>query len=217
MAEKVRSVAEPSGLTYANRLARAFFIAMEDVMGRHGLSTLLADAGLSQYIGQPPADNLLRGFDFVEMAALNQALEDMYGARGGRGMALRVGRAAYAMGLRNLGILRSLSSPVFQSQPINVRVDYGLQALVQLFNHFSDQDCRVNNSGDAYQFTIRNSPMAWGRRAEKPVCHAQVGILQETLRHASNGFEFHVIETTCRATGHDHCTFRINKKAIGEW
>jgi predicted hydrocarbon binding protein len=58
--------------------------------------------------------------------------------------------------------------------------------------------------------------MAWARSSDRPVCHALGGIIQEALRWASNGYEFHVQETTCRASGSEHCVFKINKKPIGQ-
>jgi predicted hydrocarbon binding protein len=58
--------------------------------------------------------------------------------------------------------------------------------------------------------------MAWKRSADKPVCHAQVGILQECLRWVSNGYEYYVVETACRATGSDSCVFSLNKTPIGQ-
>ena len=87
---------EPSGLYYPNRIARYLFLAMEDVMGQSGLNMLLSLAKQDEYIGHYPMDNLVKGFDFASMAAIQQALEDIYGSRGGRGMALRIGRACFS-------------------------------------------------------------------------------------------------------------------------
>jgi predicted hydrocarbon binding protein len=215
--KNAKIVPEPSGLTYPNRFAKAYFVAMDEVMGRHGLATLLGHAHLDRYLDNPPDDSLEQGFDFRDLSALSKALEEMYGSRGGRGMALRIGRAAFAMGLKEFGIMRGLGDPAFQSLPLPMRVDFGLKALASLFNNFSDQECAVEADNTAYVFHIANSPMAWGRVADKPVCHAQVGVIQEALRWATNGYEFHVMETACSATGRDNCTFRINKTAIGEW
>ncbi|MCA9893445.1 MAG: 4-vinyl reductase [Anaerolineae bacterium] len=215
--KNAKIVPEPSGLYYPNRFARAYFDAMEEVMGRHGLATLLGYAKLDHYLSDPPDRSLERNFDFRDIAAMSIALEEMYGARGGRGMALRIGRAAFAMNLKDFGIMRGLADSAFQALPLPMRVDFGLQALSSLFNNFSDQRCEVETENNAYVFNIYNSPMAWNRMAEKPVCHAQVGVIQEGLRWATNGYEFHVMETACAATGRDHCTFRINKTAIGEW
>lgn len=207
---------EPSGLYYPNRLARAFFIAMDDVMGQHGLSSLLSTAGLEQYIDNMPPDNLARDFDFAYLSAMSLALEEMYGARGGRGMALRIGRAAFSMGFKQFGVMRGIADPAFRALPMVQRVNYGLQALASVFTNFTDQQADVEQEGNSFLFHIQHSPMAYGRMSDKPVCHAQVGIIQESLRWASNGFEFYVRESNCVACGMDHCTFRINKTAIGE-
>lgn len=95
-------VLEPSGLYYPNRLARAFFIAMNEVMGQTGLKTLLETAGLHHYAQQWPTDTLERRFDFAEMAAIHESLEAMYGIRGGRGLASRSGGQLLPMAFASL-------------------------------------------------------------------------------------------------------------------
>lgn len=207
---------EPGGLYYPNRIARSFFVAMDDVMGQHGLSTLLHLADMEAYIGNPPPDNLARQFDFAAIAALNQALEEMYGARGGRGMALRIGRASFAYGLKHFGVLRGMSDPVFRALPLNKQVIYGLNGLAAVFSNFSDQTSRMEQDDDTLHFMSDVCAFAWGRTADKPVCHMMVGLLQEGLRWATNGYEFYVREIACRASGNDECIFHINKQAIGE-
>lgn len=207
---------QPSGLTLPNRIGRAFFLAMDDVMGKYGLSQLLDHAQLSTYLDNYPPDNLAREFDFASLSALNQGLEEMYGERGGRGMALRVGRASFAKGLKRFGAMRGIADPAFRALPLAQRVDYGLRGLVSIYNHFSDQHTRLEESTADYTLTIEHCPMAWGRQADKPICHAQVGILQECLRWASNGYEYHIREVACHATGAPACVFQIRKAAIGE-
>lgn len=207
---------EPSGLYYPNRLARAFFIAMNEVMGQTGLKTLLETAGLHHYAQQWPTDTLERRFDFAEMAAIHESLEAMYGIRGGRGLALKIGRAAFANGFREFGVLRGLGDAAFRALPLPLRVDYGLRALVTVLNNFSDQTSSIEAEGKDLLFISEVCPMAWGRSSDKPVCHAMSGILQECLRWATNGHEFYVREIACRASGAEACVFRINKQAIGE-
>jgi hypothetical protein len=189
---------------------------MEDVMGKGGLSALLSLAELDAYINQPPPDNLARQFDFAYLSALNQALEDMYGARGGRGMALRIGRACFARGMKTFGAMAGMTDPAFIALPLNVRTRLGLDALAAIFTNFSDQHSSVEELDDYYEFSTESSPMAWGRNSDRPVCHALTGIIQESLRWASDGYEYHVQEITCRAAGDEQCVFRVNKKPIGQ-
>ena len=91
---------EESGLYYPNKFGMIIIKALEDVMGRNGLNAILNLAGLSKYAENYPPDNLTKGFDFSELSALGTALEDMYGPRGGRGLALRAGRATFSDALK---------------------------------------------------------------------------------------------------------------------
>lgn len=204
-----------SGLYYPNRMARYFFQAMEDVMGQSGLNVVLGLAGLDVYVGRLPGDNLAGEFDFAAMAAIQAALEEMYGARGGRGMALRIGRASFAQGMRSFGALAGMNDPAFRALPPEARCRLGLMALANVYSSFSDQQSSFEDDEHGYRFIVQTSPMAWGRTADKPVCHALVGSLQECMRWISNGDEYYVVETACHACGDDACVFTINKTPIG--
>lgn len=207
---------EPSGLYYPNRIARLYLLAMEDVMGHNGLNAILSLAGLETYVDRIPPDNLSRQFDFVSMAALSQSLEDMYGARGGRGMALRIGRACFARGLKQFGAMAGMADPAFQVLPLEQRSKVGLEALAAIFTNFSDQRTIFEEAEQYFLLHTDYSPIAWGRTSDKPVCHGLVGIIQESLRWSSDGYEYVVQEMSCRAAGGESCVFRINKKPIGQ-
>lgn len=185
-------------------------------MGPNGLSSLLSIAGMDAYINTPPPDNLERHFSFEGIVALNRALEEMYGVKGGRGMALRIGQSTFARGLKDFGVMQGVKHPAFRNLDLSKRIDYGLNGLAAILSNFSDQSSRVENDGNALLFVSEVSPFSWERTADKPVCHMMGGIIIECLRWSSNGYQFYVRETECRATGHEHCVFRINKSAIGE-
>jgi hypothetical protein len=85
-----------SEYNYANKIARITLQALEEVMGKNGLNAILNLAHLPHMIDNYPPDNLEREFNFADFSAFNMALEEMYGPRGGRGLALRSGRAAFA-------------------------------------------------------------------------------------------------------------------------
>jgi predicted hydrocarbon binding protein len=207
---------EPSGLYYPNRIARLYILAMEDVMGVNGLNAILSLAGLDNFIHDPPPDNLARQFDFAHIAALNEALEEMYGSRGGRGIALRIGRATFARGMKSFGALSGMRDPAFRALPLGQRTRIGLEALAAVFSNFTDQQSTMAELNAYYEFTTEFSPFSWGRSADRPVCHALVGIIQESMRWASNGHEYHVQEVLCRAVEGEACVFRVNKNPIGQ-
>ncbi len=169
-------------------------------------------AGLDR---QLPPDTLERAYDFANFAAFCDALEGMYGARGGRGMALRIGREWFGRGMKSFGALAGLADPAFQVLPLEMRCKIGLEALTNVLTHYSDQRIQLQDEDECYHWVVETSPTAWGRVADKPVCQAQVGLLQECLNWASGGREFHTYERACTAVGSPQCIFTIQKKPIG--
>ena len=105
---------EMSGLYYPNRIARIYLLAMEEIMGKNGLNAILNMAKLSSLIDNYPPDNLDKQFDFSQYSALNAALEEMYGPRGGRGLALRAGRASFARALQSFGAMAGAGDLAFK-------------------------------------------------------------------------------------------------------
>ena len=193
-------------LYYPNRFVLYLFQALEEVMGQHGLDEILARAEISSL----PPDDLAREFPFEYISALNAALDEVYGIRGGRGMALRAGRAWFAQGMKSFGALGGIGDPAFRRLPLQDRVKLALQAQAEIFSAFSDQQSSLEVTPGTLRFVIQVSPFAWGRSAEKPVCHPLVGLLQECARWASNGRDYTVRETACIAAGDPVCVIVIN-------
>jgi hypothetical protein len=129
--------AEKSGYYYPNKFARITIEAMEEIMGKNGLNAILQLAKLPELIDNYPADNLEKGFDFADFTALNVALEEMYGPRGGRGLALRAGRATFAQGLRAFGALAGVGDLAFKVLPLNAKLKIGVPAMANIFSQFS--------------------------------------------------------------------------------
>lgn len=200
---------DASGLTYPNRFVRAYAIALQQTAGIDGIFHI---AGLD---GDLPPDDMQPGLDFAEIATLTLTLEELYGARGGRGMALRAGDLFFEHGLRGQGVLRGVMTPKFKALPVSARAQISLMALAAEFTKNSDQNSQLQNANDAFQFVVDPSPFAWGRVSDKPVCHVLVGVLRACLRWATDGYEFIVQETACHATGAETCTFLVNKNPIG--
>jgi predicted hydrocarbon binding protein len=204
-----------SGYHYANKMALITIKALEEVMGKNGLNAILNLAHLSHLIGNLPPDNLRREFDFADLSAFNLALEEMYGPRGGRGLALRVGRAAFADSLRNFGALAGAGDLAFKVLPLRAKMKIGIPAMAKIFSQISDQYTTVQERETEFVYTIHRCPVCWGRSgSDKPVCFIAVGLLQEGLKWVSGGNEFRVNESQCMAMGHEVCEFIIQKVPI---
>ncbi len=208
----------PSGYYYPNKFARIAFQALEEVMGPQGFRALLRYIKLDHYLDQMPPDNLNREFDFADFSALNWGLEQLYGPRGGRGLALRAGRATFAEGLRNFGALAGVGDLAFRMLPLQVKLRIGLNAMARIFSQMSDQVTTVEEKEDHFVYTIHRCPVCWGRAntSDSPVCYMAVGLLQEGLRWVSGGREFRVYESKCIAKGDDVCEFIIYKEPLPE-
>lgn len=206
---------QKSGLAYPNKFGVILLHALEDVMGRNGLNAILNLASLSHYIEHPMPDNLEKGFDFAEVAAVNAALEDMYGPRGGRGLSLRVGRALFADGLRNFGALAGVGDLAFKVLPLQAKLRIGIPAVAKIFSQISDQYSTVEEKENEFIYTIHKCSECTGRRSEdKPICFIAVGILQEALKWVSGGNEFRVNESRCIAMGDTVCEYVIQKEPL---
>ncbi len=207
---------EPSGYLYPNRFGLILFDALEEIMGRNGLNAILNMAGLAQFIDNPPADVMDKGFDFAYISALNKALEEMYGPRGGRGLQLRLGRVLFAQGLANFGALVGASDLAFKVLPLQAKLKAGLPAVAKVFDSLSDQTSYVKDpGGDHFHYTIDRCSMCWGRQVERPGGFIAAGIIEEALRWLSGGRTFRVDQLTCMGMGAENCTFAVYKEPIG--
>jgi predicted hydrocarbon binding protein len=204
-----------SGFYYANKFARITLEAYEEIMGKNGLNAILHLANLSNLIDNFPPDNLEREFDFADFTAIHVALEEMYGSRGGRGLALRAGRATFNDALKNFGALVGVGDVAFRVLPILAKIRIGLPAAAKIFSQITDQLTTVDETNDAFIWTIHRCPICWTRKnADKPVCYISTGLLQALLIWVSGGLEFDVNESKCCALGDNVCEFVITKAPI---
>lgn len=202
---------EKSGFYYNNLMARIYLDALEDVMGKNGTNAVLNLAGLEHLIDHYPPNNLNREFDFADFGALGQAIDDMYGPRGGRGLALRAGRATFADALSKFGAMIGVSELAFKVIPMGTKLKVGLRAMAETFTKFSDQHSEVAEKEDRFIYTIHRCPVCWGRTGDHPICYGAVGILQEGLRWVSGGKDMRVEEFECHAQGDEYCRFNVFK------
>jgi predicted hydrocarbon binding protein len=207
---------QKSGLYYPNKFGLITLKSLEDVMGKNGLNAILNLAGLNNYIENYPPDNLEKGFDFTELSAIGVALEEMYGPRGGRGLALRAGRATFADALKYFGALAGAGDLAFKVLPLQAKIRIGLPAMAKVFSQVSDQLSTVEEKDNEFIYTIHKCPCCWSRSGvDKPVCFIATGLLQESLKWVSGGNEFRVNESRCVAMGEPVCEFVVQKDPIG--
>ena len=201
---------------YPNRMGRIIFLAAEEILGRTGVSAVSNMAGLSEFIDHYPANNQHLDFPFEYISRLQAAIEDFYGPHGGRGVALRIGRACFQHVLREYGPLFGLTDLAFRLLPLMTKVKLGAVAFADIFNKYTDQRVKVEDQGQVLLWQIERCPLCWQRHAmpgksDSAVCQMAVGLLQESLYWVSGGKYFYVEESHCIARGDLTCTIVIEK------
>lgn len=207
---------------YPNRMGRIMLLAMEEILGQSGLNAVLHLSELTDYINHYPPHNQDLRFPFEHVSRLQIGLENAYGPRAGRGLALRVGRACFKYGLREFGPELGLTDLAFRLLPIPAKLAAGSEAFAGLFNNFTDQRVRLERDERYLYWHIERCPLCWGRQVEPvelsqangPCCHLAVGLLQEALYWVSGGKYFQVEEKSCIACGDSTCTIVIDQNPM---
>jgi predicted hydrocarbon binding protein len=189
-----------------------YLLSLEDVMGRQSLNAVLSLADLRHVTNNYPPDNLDLGWSFEEMAALNQALDDMYGAQSGKRLAVRAGRAGFHHALVDFGAVLGIADLAVRLLPLRARLRAWLNAMAETFNKTSDQIVRVEETEEHFFYHVDRCPICWGRSAPHPVCHAGLGLLEGGVRWVSGGKDISVVESSCIAMGDATCTYTIDKR-----
>jgi len=70
---------------YPERMARIILLAMEEVIGREGVHSVLHLSCLASYADEYPAARSDKTFSFKAVTQLQESLEQFYGPQGGRG------------------------------------------------------------------------------------------------------------------------------------
>ena len=199
---------------YPNRMGRIILLSMEEVMGRNGVNALLKLASLPSLIENYPADTTEPAFAFSTVSNITEMLEHAYGPHRGRGLALRIGRACFNYGVRHYSTQLGLTQMAFRLLPLPSKLHAGTSAFAELFNNFTDQRVRVEEENGTILWHIERCPLCWERKAQDPVCHLAVGLLQEALYWLSGGKVFNVEEKTCIAAGDQTCTIVIDQSPL---
>ena len=199
---------------YPQKMGRLILQGMEEVMGTSGVNTVLHLGSLDSIIENYPTTSSERTFSFETVSALQASLEKVYGPRGGRGVALRVGRSSFRYGLKEYGSMLGLTEMAFRLLPLPTKLRTGARVFADLFNKHSDQKVRVDESENKIYWIIEHCPLCWGRTADEAICHLAVGVLQEALYWLSGGKVFSVEETACVARGDETCTIVIDQTPL---
>ena len=189
-------------------------LGMEEVMGISRVDAILRLSPLENSIQDFLQVNTGHSISFKSVSHLQSMLEQEYGPRGGRGLALRIGRACFKYGLKEYGSMLGLTEMAFRLLSLPVKLHIGAKAFADLFNKHTDQRVSVEEKDNKIFWHIERCPLCWERKAKEPICHLAVGLLQESLYWLSGGKIFNVEETACIAKGDTVCTIVIDQTPL---
>ena len=199
---------------YPNKWARIVLTSAEEIVGEKGMAPLLNMAKMPEFINSYPPDNMEKEFPFEQVGQLQQAIWDMYGPRGARVFATRAGEQSFEDGVGQFGSLASAAQAAMKIGSLEARIKIGLGFFAKLFNQVTDQVVSVSEDDEHFIWVIERCPMCWGREADQPVCHLAVGVLRAGLAWATDGKQFRIAETECKAMGDENCVFKIDKNPL---
>jgi len=191
-----------------NSRSRRFMLAIQDVMGLSGLTTVLRQAGLQRYANAlPPADEAA-GLKASEYADLMQAIENYYG-RGARGTLTRIGYASFKRLVESRRLRARILQTALRALPLPNRRLVVLRWLAgevggpggRVRVHLDDRDLA---------FVDQESLATTGRLRDGEICWVTLGEIQEALKWGT-GREYEVAEMSCKAKGEIACRFSVGE------
>lgn len=201
---------------FPNRISRIILLAIRDVIGENGSHAVLTTARLTPFIDNDPPADFEAGLTFVEVGRLFEAIEGIYGLRGGRRLVRQAGRESFKYWVEGFGGVLTVADVLLRLLPVSLRVRIGIEVLSEILNRHSNQQVTLGEGSDSYFFVMERCGLCWGRKASEPVCTFMVGILEEILFWVSRGRHFVVEETTCIACGDPVCTVVIDKVSLAQ-
>lgn len=195
------------GRAIPNARVRRLMLAIQDVMGQSGLSTVLRQAGLQRFAGALPPANGEPGLHAAEYASLMQAIENYYG-RGARGTLTRVGYASFDRLVASRRLAAAGYRLLFRFVPQRSRQ---LLTLRWLARELAGRDGRVTVYADEQRLNLldHESDATVGRRRDSEICWETSGEIQQALKWGT-GLEYDVNELACKANGAAACRFEIS-------
>ena len=186
---------------YPNIWGRSILTAAEDILGEKGVNALLNLAGLEQYIGNYPPDNIKKEFPFEHVAALQAALREMYGTKGARVFATKGGEETFNYSLAKYDAVQKAAQAAMAVGSMRTRLKAGILFFAKFFNTVSDQVVRVEEDEQNWKWIIERCPMCWGKKSDEPICHLAVGVLNAASKWATGGESLRIKATECMASG----------------
>jgi predicted hydrocarbon binding protein len=197
-------VSEPK---FSSRILRRFVETVAVELGADQFQIMLALSELPPEWAKPQTYQKMNAADTANSyAALQTAMRTYYG-RGARGVLLRVGQRLWSLLLEDAALGGKAQAVLIKRLPLSTRRKSVLELLARWIGTKAE-DITVHTLDLDLLLVDHVSPAAQGQHASRPICFVTQGLIRESLLWAT-GQNVDVEETSCKATGHDTCEFKV--------
>jgi predicted hydrocarbon binding protein len=192
---------------FSSRILRRFVETVAVELGADQFHVMLALSELPPEWANPQSFQKMNATKSAETYAALQGAMRTYFGRGARGVLLRVGQRMWNLLLEDAALGGKAQAALIKRLPLSRRRKAILELLGRLIGARPD-DLTVHSMDLDLLLVDHASPAAQGQRASRPICFVTQGLVRESLFWAT-GQDLDVEETSCKATGHETCEFKI--------
>jgi|YNPBryantNP2012_1023418.scaffolds.fasta_scaffold55462_2 predicted hydrocarbon binding protein len=200
----------------SRELSQVLLAGMQEIIGQSGVMAAMNTVSLMG--AKDEARTLFELGDdltFDEIVSLFKALEQLYGLRGGQGVVLRSGKAAFKYLLQRFGMQMRLSELEYRLLPAPQRLKAGMTVLAEMLSFHCNVPIQVTENESTWSWRMDQCPWCLDRQSEKSgVCYFITGLLQEYFSWVSGGRFYEIREVECCAAGGLACVFQIHKQPL---
>ena len=192
---------------FSSRILRRFVETVAVELGVDQFHAMLALSELPSEWAEPQTFQKMSPAKSAETYAALQTAMRAYFGRGARGVLLRVGQRMWSFLLGDAALGGKAQAALIKRLPLSRRRKSILELLGRLIGTQPD-DFTVHSMDLDLLVVDHASPAAQGQSASRPICFVTQGLIRESLFWAT-GQNLDIEETSCKATGHDTCEFKV--------
>ena len=192
---------------FSSRILRRFVETVAVELGADQFHAMLALSELPPEWAKSQTFQKMNPTKAAETYAALQTAMRAYFGRGARGVLLRVGQRMWNFILDDAALGGKAQAALIKRLPLSRRRKSILELLGRLIGAGAD-DFTVHSMDLDLLVVDHTSPAAQGQSASRPICFVTQGLIRESLFWAT-GQNLDIEETSCRATGHDTCEFKV--------
>lgn len=198
-----------------NFLMRTYLVTIQNVVGSNGLKSILNYSHLEKYIDNLPPDNEGLEIPVKEVRDLFLSLIEFFGAKGARGLQLRVGREISRNALEGRPTVAKALKLAAGLLPETMKMRMALERLAeQVKQSYTIQldvpPVEIKEDETYFFIHHRVRVESEGVVSGAPVCYIFVGMIQFFMEWIT-GHPHEVEEIECKAMGHPADVFKVRK------